>query len=95
MNSTEILKHLKQNSKLNVILAFYIYKDSCGIIQIGKSIPLDLRDYEESISTIERVIMECELIGFLETPEGDEWIKSNWDVVSKVLGNYMLHQSTI
>ena len=74
----------------------YIYKDKDGIIQIGKSVCLELRTDEITVEKYVNIMKEIEKSdGFMfwnNSPEGEEFFKSNWNVIGKSLASMILNQ---
>ena len=74
----------------------YTYKDSNGVIQIGKSVCLELRTDEITVEKSVNIMKEIENTdGFMfwnNSSEGEEFFKSNWNVIGKSLANMLLNQ---
>ena len=74
----------------------YTYKDSNGVIQIGKDVCLELRTDEITVEKSVNRMKEIEKTdGFMfwnNSPEGEEFFKSNWDVIGKSLMRMVLNQ---
>jgi hypothetical protein len=69
----------------------YTYKDKNNIIQIGKSIPLELRTDETIVEKSVNIMKQVENTdGFMFwnlSPEGEDFFKRNWDLIGKSLCN--------
>jgi hypothetical protein len=69
----------------------YTYKDSNGVIQIGKSVCLELRTDEITVEKSVNIMKEIENTdGFMfwnNSPEGEEFFKNNWGVIGKSLAS--------
>jgi hypothetical protein len=74
----------------------YTYKDENGVIQIGKNICLELRTDEITVEKSVKIMEEIEKTdGFIfwnNSPEGEEFFKSNWNVIGKSLARMVLNQ---
>lgn len=74
----------------------YTYKDKNGVIQIGKSVCLELRTDEITVEKNVNVMKDIEKTdGFIfwnNSPEGEQFFKSNWDVIGKLLSTMVLNQ---
>ena len=74
----------------------YTYKDCNGVIQIGKSVCLELRTCEITVEKSVNIMKEIENTdGFMfwnNSPEGEEFFKSNWDVIGKSLSRMILNK---
>jgi len=74
----------------------YTYKDENGVIQIGKDICLELRTNEITVEKSVKIMEDIEKTdGFLfwnNSPEGEEFFKSNRDVIGKSLARMVLNQ---
>lgn len=74
---------------LPIGLVGYTYKDGNGVIQIGENIPLELRTDEITVEKSVNIMKEIEKTdGFMfwnKSPEGEEFFKSNWNVIAKSL----------
>ena len=74
----------------------YTYKDGNGVIQIGKSVCLELRTDEITVEKSVNIMKEIEKSdGFMfwnNSPEGEEFFKSNWNVIGKSLASMVLNQ---
>jgi hypothetical protein len=77
-------------------LVGYTYKDKDGVIQIGKDVCLELRTDEITVEKSVKIMEEIEKTdGFMfwnNSPEGEEFFKSNWDVIGKSLARMVLNQ---
>ena len=77
-------------------LVGYTYKDKDGVIQIGKTIGLELRTDEITVEKSVKIMEDIEKTdGFLfwnNSPEGEEFFKSNRDVIGKSLARMVLNQ---
>jgi hypothetical protein len=77
-------------------LVGYTYKDKDGVIQIGKDVCLELRTDEITVEKSVEIMEEIEKTdGFMfwnNSPEGEEFFKSNWDVIGKSLVRMVLNQ---
>ena len=77
-------------------LVGYTYKDKDGVIQIGKNIPLELRTDEITVEKSVNIMKEIEKTdGFMfwnNSPEVEEFFKSNWGVIGKSLSRMVLNQ---
>ena len=77
-------------------LVGYTYKDKDGVIQIGKDVCLELRTDEITVEKSVKIMEEIEKTdGFMfwnNSPEGEEFFKSNWDVIGKSLERMVLNQ---
>ena len=77
-------------------LVGYTYKDKDGVIQIGKNVCLELRTDEITVEKSVKIMEEIEKTdGFMfwnNSPEGEEFFKSNWDVIGKSLVRMVLNQ---
>ncbi|MBN2570528.1 MAG: hypothetical protein JXA68_00250 [Ignavibacteriales bacterium] len=74
----------------------YTYKDKNGVIQIGKDVYLELRIDEITVEKSVKSMREIEKSdGFMfwnNSPEGELFFKSNWDVIGKSLSRMILNQ---
>lgn len=74
----------------------YTYRDKNGVIQIGKSVCLELRTDEITVEKSVDIMKEIERTdGFMfwnNSPEGEEFFKSNWSVIGKSLVSTILNQ---
>ena len=74
----------------------YTYKDKDDVIQIGKDVCLELRTDEITVQKSVKIMEEIEKSsGFIfwnNSPEGEEFFKSNWDVIGKSFARMVLNQ---
>ena len=74
----------------------FTYKDKDDVIQIGKDVCLELRTDEITVEKSVKIMEEIEKTdGFMfwnNSPEGEEFFKSNWDVIGKSLARMVLNQ---
>ena len=74
----------------------YTYKDGNGVIHIGKDVCLELRTDEITVEKSINIMKEIENTdGFMfwnNSPEGEEFFKSNWAVIGKSLASMVLNQ---
>jgi hypothetical protein len=74
----------------------YTYKGGDGVIQIGKSVCLELRTDEITVEKSVNIMKEIENIdGFMfwnNSTVGEEFFKSNWDVIGKSLARMVINQ---
>jgi hypothetical protein len=81
---------------LPVGLVGYTYKDKDGVIRIDKNVPLELRTDEITVKKSLKIMEEIEKSdGFMfwnNSPEGEDFFKSNWDVIGKSLARMVLNQ---
>jgi hypothetical protein len=74
----------------------YTYKDKNDFIQIGKDVCLELRTDEITVEKSVKIMEEIEKTdGFMfwnNSPEGELFLKSNWDVIGKSLARMVLNQ---
>lgn len=74
----------------------YTYKDNYGVIQIGKSVCLELRTDETTVEKSLNIMKDIEKTdGFMfwnNSPEGEEFFKTNWSVIGKSISRIILNQ---
>ena len=74
----------------------YTYKDGNGVIHIGKDVCLELRTDEITVEKSLNIMKEIENTdGFMfwnNSPEGEEFFKSNWGVIGKSISRIILNQ---
>jgi len=74
----------------------YTYKDKNYVIQIGKYVCLELRTDEITVEKSVKIMEEIEKTdGFMfwnNSPKGEIFFKSNWDVIGKSLKRMILNQ---
>ena len=77
-------------------LVGYTYKDKDGVIRFGKNVCLELRTdeitVEKSIKIMEDIEKSDVFMFWNNSPEGEEFFKSNWDVIGKSLARMVLNQ---
>jgi hypothetical protein len=81
---------------LPIGLVGYTYKNKNGVIQIGRNVPLELRTDEITVEKSVKIMKDIEKTdGFMfwnNSPEGEEFFNSNWDVIGKSLAGMVLNQ---
>ena len=74
----------------------YTYKDGNRVVQIGKSVCLELRTDEITVEKSVNIMKEIEKTdGFMfwnNSPEGEEFFNRNWNVIGKSLTRMVLNQ---
>ena len=74
----------------------YTYKDKDGLIQIWNSVSLELRTDELTVEKSVKIMEDIEKTdGFMfwnNSPEGEEFFKSNWSVIGEALASMILNQ---
>jgi hypothetical protein len=77
-------------------LVGYTHKDKNGVIQIGRNVPLELRTDELTVEKSVKIMEDIEKTdGFMfwnNSPEGEEFFKSNWGVIGESLTRMVLNQ---
>lgn len=96
MTTREIYFKAIMNTKLPVGMVGYVYKDEAGVIQIGKSICLNLRTDEETVTKSIKQMNNTERSnGFMFwniSLEGEKFFKDNWSAIGKHLSNMIINQ---
>ena len=74
----------------------YTYKDKNDVIQIGKDVCLELRTdeitVEKSVKIMEKIEKTDGFMFWNNSPEGELFFKSSWDVIGKSLARMVLNQ---
>jgi len=74
----------------------YTYKDNNGVIQFGKAVFLEFRTDEITVENSVNKMKDIEKTdGFMfwnNSPEGEEFFKSNWGVIGESLARMILRQ---
>ena len=77
-------------------LVGYTYKDKDGVIRFGKNVCLELRTDEITVEKSINIMKDIEKSdGFMfwnNSPEGEEFFNSNWDIIGKSLSRMILNQ---
>lgn len=96
MTTREIYFKAVISIDLPIGIVGYVYKDKNGVIQIGKSICLNLRTDEETVAKSIKQMKDVEKSkGFMFwniSSEGEEFFKDNWSTIGKGLSNIIINQ---
>jgi hypothetical protein len=83
-------------SELPMGMVQYTYKDNNGVIQFGKAVFLEFRTDEITVENSVNKMKDIEKTdGFMfwnNSPEGEEFFKSNWGVIGESLARMILRQ---
>ena len=73
----EIYLKIKKECDLPKAVLNYTYKDSDGIIQIGKTLNVDFNEDEKNIKQMEEISNSLGFMFFNNSEEGKKWFKDN------------------
>lgn len=96
MTTREIYFKALMSTELPLGMIGYTYKDEDGVIQLGKSICLNLRTDEEAVvKSVKQMNKIEESNGFMFwniSSEGEVFFKDNWNTIGKCLSNMIINQ---
>lgn len=97
MTTREIYFKNLVSSELPMGIVQYTYKDDNGVIQLfGKDVCLEFRTDEITVEKSINIMKEIEKTdGFMfwnNSPEGEEFFKSNWGLIGESLARMILQQ---